>query len=91
MIQHPNSSGLAKDQMTQLYIPAYYVRTINVTYAGKPIMSAEVDFSISENPNIRFYFVPREAGELKAIVVDTKEREIEGAVRVELGREEVKR
>jgi len=90
MIQHPNSSGLAKDQMTQLYIPAYYVRTINVTYAGKPIMSAEVDFSISENPNIRFYFVPREAGELKAVVVDTKEREIEGAVRVELGREEGK-
>jgi sulfur-oxidizing protein SoxY len=90
MIQHPNSSGLAKDQMTQLYIPAYYVRTINVTYAGKPILSAEVDFSISENPNIRFYFVPREAGELKAVVVDTKEREIQGAVRVELGREEVK-
>jgi sulfur-oxidizing protein SoxY len=90
MIQHPNSSGLAQDQMTQLYIPAYYVRTINVTYAGKPIMSAEVDFSISENPNFRFYFVPREAGELKAVVVDTKEREIEGAVRVELEREEVK-
>jgi sulfur-oxidizing protein SoxY len=91
MIQHPNSSGLARDQMTQLYIPAYYVRTINVTYAGKAIMSAEVDFSISENPNIRFYFVPREAGELKAVVVDTKDREIEGAVRVELEREEVKR
>jgi sulfur-oxidizing protein SoxY len=91
MIQHPNSSGLAKDQMTQLYIPAYYVRTINVTYAGKAIMSAEVDFSISENPNIRFYFVPREAGELKAVVVDTKEREIQGAVRVELEREEGKR
>jgi sulfur-oxidizing protein SoxY len=91
MIQHPNSSGLAKDQMTQLFIPAYYVRTINVTYAGTPIMRAEVDFSISENPNIRFYFVPREAGELKAVVVDTKDREIQGAVRVELEHEEVKR
>jgi sulfur-oxidizing protein SoxY len=91
MIQHPNSSGLAKDQMTQLYIPAYYVRTINVTYAGKQIMSAEVDFSISENPNIRFYFVPHENGELKVVVVDTKEREIQGAVRVELGGEEVKK
>jgi sulfur-oxidizing protein SoxY len=85
MIQHPNSSGLAKDQMTQLYIPAYYVRTINVTYADKLVMSAQVDFSISENPNFRFYFVPRETGELKATVVDTKEREIEGTVRVELG------
>ena len=85
MIQHPNSSGLAKDQMTQLYIPAYYVRTIKVTYADKLVMSAQVDFSISENPNFRFYFLPHEAGELKATVVDTKDREIEGTVQVEMG------
>ena len=90
MIQHPNSSGLAKDQMTQLYIPAYYVRTINVTYADKLVMSAQVDFSISENPNFRFYFVPRETGELKVVVVDTKEREIEGTVRVDLRDAEAK-
>jgi sulfur-oxidizing protein SoxY len=90
MIQHPNSSGLARDQMTQLYIPAYYVRTINVTYADKLVVSAQVDFSISENPNFRFYFVPREAGELKAVVVDTKEREIQGAVQVELRGAEAK-
>jgi sulfur-oxidizing protein SoxY len=85
MIQHPNSSGLAKDQMTQLYIPAYYVRTVEITYAGKPVLSAEVDFSISENPNFRFYFVPREGGELKAVAVDTKDRQIEGAVHVDVG------
>lgn len=90
MIQHPNSSGLARDQLTQLSIPAYYVRTIAITYAGMPVMSADIDFSISENPNFRFYFVPREGGELKAVVVDTKEREIEGVVEVLLG-EEVKR
>ncbi len=46
------------------------------------MMSADIDFSISENPNFRFYFVPREGGELKAVVVDTKEREIEGVVRL---------
>jgi len=85
MIQHPNSSGMAKDQMTQLYIPAYYVRRIEVTYGGRPILQAQVDFSISENPNFRFYFVPREAGELKAVVVDTKDRRLEGTVQVELG------
>ena len=85
MIQHPNSSGMARDQMTQLYIPAYYVRRIEVSYAGHPILEAEVDFSISENPNFRFYFVPREAGELKAVVVDTKDRRLEGIVHVELG------
>jgi sulfur-oxidizing protein SoxY len=84
MIQHPNSSGLAKDQMTQLFIPAYFVRTVEVTYAGYPIMTAEVDFTISENPNFRFYFVPTQAGELKATVVDTKDRSLVTSVHVEL-------
>jgi len=85
MIQHPNSSGLARDQMTQLYIPAYYVQRIQVSYAGRQILEAQVDFSISENPNFRFYFIPRERGELKAVVIDTKDRTIEGTVQVELG------
>jgi len=85
MIQHPNSSGLARDQITQLYIPAYYVQRIQVSYAGRQILEAQVDFSISENPNFRFYFIPRERGELKAVVIDTKDRTIEGTVQVELG------
>lgn len=71
-------------QLTQLYIPAYFVRTVNVTYGGKPVMTAEVDFSISENPNFRFYFIAREPGELKVVAVDTKDREIQGTVSVEL-------
>jgi sulfur-oxidizing protein SoxY len=84
MIQHPNSSGLAKDQVTHLFIPPYFVRTVEVTYADKPIMTAEVDFTISENPNFRFYFMPKEAGELKAVIVDTKERQVVSSERVEL-------
>jgi sulfur-oxidizing protein SoxY len=85
MISHPNHSGLAMDQMTRLFVPAYFVRTINVTYAGKPVLSAEVDFSISENPNFRFYFVPREEGNLKAEVVDTKDLKFEYLLAVRRG------
>jgi sulfur-oxidizing protein SoxY len=88
MIQHPNSSGLAKDQMTQLFIPPYFVRTIEITYAERPIMTAEVDFTISENPNFRFYFVPSQAGELKATVADTKGRTFAAGVQVELATQE---
>ena len=85
MIIHPNHSGLVMDQMTHLYVPAYFVRTINVSYAGRPVLSAEVDFSISENPNFRFYFVPREEGELKAEVVDTKDLKFEYLLAVRRG------
>jgi sulfur-oxidizing protein SoxY len=82
MINHPNASPLVKDQVTHLYQSAYYVRTINVSYAGKQIMTADVDFSISENPNFRFYFTPNGEGELRAEVVDTKDVKVESFIKV---------
>ncbi|MBN8441608.1 MAG: quinoprotein dehydrogenase-associated SoxYZ-like carrier [Thauera sp.] len=82
MISHPNHSGLAMDQLTRHYTPARYVRKILVTYAGAPVLSADVDFSISENPNFRFYFQPGGKGELKAEVVDTEDQRFESALAV---------
>ncbi|HEY1290938.1 MAG TPA: quinoprotein dehydrogenase-associated SoxYZ-like carrier [Burkholderiales bacterium] len=82
VVSHPNHSGLAMDQLTRLYTPAYFVRSVKVTYAGKPVFAAEVDFSISENPYFRFYFVPHAPGDLKAEVIDTKELKFESAVAV---------
>lgn len=73
MISHPNSSGLAMDQVTHLYQPPYFVRKVSVSYAGKPILEADVDFSISENPNFRFFFVPDGSGTLEAEVVDSQD------------------
>jgi sulfur-oxidizing protein SoxY len=85
MISHPNDSGLVMDQVTRHYTPAYFVRSITVTYAGRPILTAEVDFSISENPNFRFYFVPSGEGELRAEAVDTKELKFETRLVVRRG------
>jgi sulfur-oxidizing protein SoxY len=73
-IKHPNHSGLAMDQATRQFTPAHYVRKVEVTYRGEPVFAADVDFSISENPNFRFYFLPRGAGELRATVVDSHDR-----------------
>jgi len=85
MISHPNVSGLAMDQITRLYATPRFVRTIQVRYAGKPIMSADVDFTISENPNFRFYFVPHGDGELKAEVVDSSNATFETSVAIRPG------
>lgn len=73
MIRHPNTSGLAVDQITHLSAPPRFIRKIDVRYAGEPIMQAEVDFSVSENPNFRFYFTPRGSGELTAVAEDTSD------------------
>jgi sulfur-oxidizing protein SoxY len=37
-------------------------------------MTAEVDFSISENPSFRFYFTPHGKGELRVEVEDTHDK-----------------
>jgi sulfur-oxidizing protein SoxY len=71
MISHPNDSGMAMDQLTRQYTPRRFVRTVNVAYGGAPVLSADLDFAISENPNLRFYFAPRGPGRLTAVVVDS--------------------
>jgi sulfur-oxidizing protein SoxY len=78
-IQHPNHSGLAMDQATRQFTPAHYVRKVEVTYQGEPVFAADVDFSISENPNFRFHFVPLGPGELRATVIDSHERRFAAA------------
>lgn len=82
MIKHPNTSGLAVDQITHLSEPPRFIRKVEVTYAGKPIMTADVDFSVSENPNFRFYFVPRSSGELAAVAEDSSDMVFKTALAV---------
>jgi sulfur-oxidizing protein SoxY len=77
VINHPNHSGLALDQFTRQFTPAHYVRKLDVTYAGKPVFSADLDFSISENPNFRFYFQPQEQAEMRISAVDTRDMRFE--------------
>ena len=78
MVRHPNRTGMAMNQITRNYATAYFIRKVEVTYAGKPVMTANVNFSISENPNFRFYFVPNGSGELKARIEDTKNKQFDG-------------
>ena len=75
MISHPNYSGLQMDQLTRNWVPPHFVETIDVTYGGRTVMSVEGDISLSENPSVRFSFVPDGPGELEVKAVDT-----EGAV-----------
>jgi sulfur-oxidizing protein SoxY len=57
-----------------------FVRSVKVTFGGKPVLDAEVDFSLSDNPNFRFYFTPEEKGELKIEVEDTHDRKFSHSI-----------
>ncbi len=83
MISHPNDSGLAMDQLTRTYAAPHFVRSIEVRYGGKLVLGADVDFSISENPNFRFYFIPGSDEELDVKVVDSQDLEFVASVKLD--------
>ena len=86
-MDHPNHSGLVMDQLTRLNIPAHYVQHIDVQFNGQPVLEAEVDFSISENPSFTFSLPGTEAGELRVLAVDSQGTQFEG--KYQLGQKQV--
>ena len=71
-IRHPNNSGLQMDQLTHLYIPAYFVDELKITQGDDLILTMQGGISISENPSLRFTFVPNGAPVFRAEAVDTE-------------------
>jgi len=83
LIRHPNESPLAAN-FVEGQVPQF-VRSVKVTFDGKPVMNAEVDFSLSDNPNFRFFFTPEEKGELKIEVEDTHDRKFSHSINISEG------
>lgn len=81
-VLHPNDTGFELNQQTVMYIPPHFVRSIRVSYAGRKVFDAELDFSVSENPTFRFNFVPHGKGELRAEVTDTKDGQFVGTLAI---------
>ncbi len=72
MIGHPNNSGLQMDQVTQLYVPAFFVNELRLWQDDKPVLTMEGGISISEDPNIRFSYVSNGAKLFRAEAKDTE-------------------
>ena len=79
---HPNDTGFELNNVTVMFIPPHFVRSLKVRYDERKIFDAELDFSISENPAFRFNFVPHGAGVLRAEVEDSKEGRFVGTLAV---------
>jgi sulfur-oxidizing protein SoxY len=72
MIGHPNNSGLQMDQVTQLYVPAFFINELHLWQGDSPVLSMEGGISISEDPNIRFTYVSNGAKHFRAEAKDTQ-------------------
>ena len=74
MVRHPNNSGLQRDQVTHLYIPANFLDELRVWEGEALLFSMQAGISISEDPNFRFTYVPNGAKSFKVEAQDTSGR-----------------
>lgn len=72
MIRHPNTSGFQMDQVTMLYIPAHFVDLIEVRQGDDLVMKVEGGISLSEDPNLRFYYRDGGKGEITVRAKDNE-------------------
>jgi len=87
-ISHPNNSGMQFDQISRNYIPAFFVQNITAEINGKALIDVETNFSLSENPVVRFYFksdpgAMQSASEMLVYAVDSKGNRYEKSLEVE--------
>jgi sulfur-oxidizing protein SoxY len=72
MIGHPNNSGLQMNQVTGLYIPPFFINELRIWQDDSLVLAMKGGISISEEPNIRFAFVPGGAKRFRVEAKDTE-------------------
>ena len=84
MVSHPNFSGMQMDQVTRLYVPPRFVKEIKVFHSEEKLLTAKLDFAISENPNI-FASSSHQLGRiiLRAEVLDSENMTFEKSLAVQ--------
>jgi sulfur-oxidizing protein SoxY len=81
MIRHPNNSGLQMDQITRLYVPAFFVDSLKIWQGDELLLAMEGSIAISENPNIRFTYAAHSSA-LRAEATDTSGQVFRGSFQV---------
>ena len=73
LIKHPNITGLQPMEIgSRVLPPAHFLSHLQVDFAGRRIMAADLTFSVSMDPSLRFFFVPRTGGILTVEASDTQ-------------------
>ena len=72
LIKHPMSTGLQRDLATSGFRPAFFINRIEVRYNGQPVMVADTNIGISENPSIEFGFLADKPGTLQVVLHDNR-------------------
>ncbi|MDT8326140.1 MAG: quinoprotein dehydrogenase-associated SoxYZ-like carrier [Roseovarius sp.] len=71
MIRHPNYSGLQRDQITQLFVPAMFIHDLQVWQGDEMLFTLTGGISISEDPVFRFAYTDNGSPNIRVRAEDT--------------------
>jgi sulfur-oxidizing protein SoxY len=71
MLRHPNYSGMQMDPASGQFIPAKYLRTLDVMRGSELVFHLEAGISMSTNPNVRFTYGANGDEPLSAVASDS--------------------
>lgn len=71
-IRHVMRTGLQRDLVSQGFVPAYYINKATFTYNGKQVMVVDVNVGTSEDPYMKFNFIPEAPGKLEVVATDNE-------------------
>ncbi len=71
-IRHVMRTGLQRDLVSQGYVPAFYINKTSFHYNGKEVMTVDVGVGTSEDPYMKFSFIPEAPGKLEVIATDNE-------------------
>ena len=72
-ISHPQNTGMQMNQVTMIYVPLRFVRTVEVRQGDEKLFDLEASMSLSENPRIVFEYQRGVAIDLSVRVQDTSD------------------
>lgn len=72
IIKHPMRTGLQRDLVSQGFLPAFFIKKATFTYNNKPVFDVDFNVGTSEDPYLKFNFVPKSAGTLEVKAIDNE-------------------
>jgi len=78
MLRHPQNSGLQMDQLTRLYVPPFFVETLEVWQGEDLVLALDGGIAISEDPNLRFNYRPNGSENFRVKGFDTGKNVFKG-------------
>ncbi|MCO6390982.1 thiosulfate oxidation carrier complex protein SoxZ [Aliihoeflea aestuarii] len=84
MINHPMETGLRTNSSGET-LPKRIIERVEATMGGEPVLTAELNRSVSANPYLRFFVAPTQSGTLELVWTEDTGETVEASAEISVG------